>query len=123
MKILGTDYIFYNVSDMKKAITFYRDILGLKATRVDDMWAEFETGNLTLSIGVFGADTSPKAVKNCAAAALAVDDIKAAVEYLKSKNVQVLQDVMSFDPCSMAIILDPDNNQIILHQRKDGSVG
>lgn len=123
MNIRGIDYIFYNVSDMKKSVEFYRDILGLKVITLNDMWAEFDAGNLPLAIGAFGADMNPNAVKNCASVALAVDDIKKAVEYLKGKGVKVIQEVMAFDPCEMSTILDPDNNQIILHQRKDGTVG
>ena len=124
MIIKGIDYVFYNVIDMKKSVAFYKDILGLKlGSNVGESWAEFDLGNGTLALGVFGASSNPAQLKNNASVALAVDDIKSSIEYLKGKNVKVTTDVAPFDPCSMAIILDPDNNQIILHQRKDGTVG
>lgn len=123
MKILGTDYIFYNVTDLQRSIAFYRDILGLKVTDEQKQWAEFDTGNLALAIGVFGATNDPKIIKNSASAALSVDDVKAAVEYLKGKGVKVVNEAMDFPPCHMAIIEDPDGNQIILHKRKNGTIG
>ena len=55
MKILGVDYIFYNVTDLERSLAFYRDILGLKVTDLQKQWAELDAGNLTLAIGVFGA--------------------------------------------------------------------
>ncbi len=123
MKIRGIDYVFYNITDLKKSLDFYRDILGLKVTKENESWAELDLGNLTLAIGAYGASTDPNAKKNSVSAALAVDDLKKGLEYLKSKNVKVTQDLFESDPCFMAIILDPDNNEIILHQRKDGTVG
>ncbi|MDE1940782.1 MAG: VOC family protein [Patescibacteria group bacterium] len=122
MKIRGVDYFFYNVSDIKKSLAFYRDVMGLEVTDEQEKWAEFDCGNLTLGIGVFGAD--PKAAKNGAAVALSVDNVEDVVAELKGKKVKIVTEPMDFpDMCEMAIIADPDGNQIILHHRKDGSVG
>jgi predicted enzyme related to lactoylglutathione lyase len=75
-------------------------------------------GNLSLAIGVFG-EVKPGG----ASAALAVDSVKKAVAELKKKKVKILQEPMESDPCFMAVIEDPDGNQIIIHERKDGTVG
>jgi predicted enzyme related to lactoylglutathione lyase len=123
MKIKGMDFMFYNVADLKKSLVFYNGVLGLPILVEKESWAELDLGNMTLAIGVFGADTNPLAQKNSASAAFAVDDIAKAVEFLKEKGVTVTQEVMDFDPCHMALIQDPDRNEIILHQRKDGTVG
>lgn len=123
MKIRGVDYIFYNVTDIQRSLKFYRDILGLKVTDEQKQWAELDAGNMTIGIGMYGATTDPKVKKNNAAAALSVDDVKEAVKFLKSKKVKVETEPMEFPICEMAIIEDPDGNQIILHKRKDGTVG
>lgn len=123
MKIRGVDYLFYNVTDLKRSVAFYSKVLGLKVTDEQKQWAEFDAGNLTIGIGVFGAACDSKIVKNSAAAALSVDDVKQAVKYLKGKKVKVATEPTEFPVCEMAIIEDPDGNQIILHHRKDGTVG
>jgi len=52
MKIRGADFCAYLVSDLKKSATFYRDILGLTQTeyREEWQWAEFDCGNVTLTL-------------------------------------------------------------------------
>lgn len=123
MNIRGIDYVFYNVTNLKKSLAFYRDVLGLKVTDEQKQWAEFDTGNMTLAIGEYGASKDSKTEKNSASAALSVDDLKEAVAFLKEKNVKIQTEPMDFPNCAMAIIEDPDGNQIILHHRKDGTVG
>jgi predicted enzyme related to lactoylglutathione lyase len=54
---------------------------------------------------------------------LAVDDVNKAIEYLKSKEVKVIEKPHETEVCFMATIADPDGNEIKLHQRKDGTVG
>ena len=121
MKVKGVDYIFYNVSDMKKAMEFYRDTLGLRPLdEPGETWCEFDLGNGTLAIGVYGAKDGEK---NNVSVALAVDDVAAAVDELKKKHVPVVQETFESGVCFMAIVTDPDRNQIILHKRKDGTVG
>ena len=114
--------MFYNVSDMKKAVEFYRDILGLKPLEEPgETWGEFDTGNIVLAIGVYGSKA--KGPKDNVSVALAVDDVKESVEHLKKKGVPVVQDTFESGGCFMAIVSDPDGNQVILHHRKDGTVG
>jgi predicted enzyme related to lactoylglutathione lyase len=123
MNIKGVDFIFYNVTDFKRSFIFYRDILGLKATQEKEGWAEFDVGNITLAIGNFDAVNDGGKAKNNVSAAFAVDDVIKAVEYLKKKGVRVVQETMDFPGCGMAIALDPDGNEVVLHHRKDGTVG
>ncbi|MES2216246.1 MAG: VOC family protein [Patescibacteria group bacterium] len=124
MKVKGLDYVFYNVSDLKRSLDFYQNILGLKLYKpVNDTWAELDLGNMILALGVFGAINDPKVEKNAVSMAISVEDVAGLVENLKKSGVKVLQETMEFDPCFMAIIEDPDRNQIILHHRKDGTIG
>ncbi len=63
------DYVMVNVSDMKRSVAFYRDVLGL-ALRFDSPgWSEFQTGATTLALhlgrartgGTGGASSEPLA--------------------------------------------------------------
>ncbi|SPE60849.1 Glyoxalase/bleomycin resistance protein/dioxygenase [Verrucomicrobia bacterium] len=124
MKIRGVDFVLYNVTNFERAKKFYQDTLGLKLLQeFGGAWAEFETGTLALAIGAYGAQPIPAGQKSNAVAALAVDDVKAAVEQLKGRGVKINQEPQEFPPCFTATIADPDGNEIILHQRKDGTVG
>jgi predicted enzyme related to lactoylglutathione lyase len=124
MKIRGIDFIFYNVTDMKRSVAFYRDILGLKVYgEVGDMWTEFDVGNNTLVIGVYGATPVKDGEKGPVSVGLSVDNVEKALEYLKGKGVKINMPLQDFPPCHMASISDPDGNEIMLHNRKDGTVG
>ncbi|MSU55048.1 MAG: VOC family protein [Candidatus Taylorbacteria bacterium] len=124
MKILGVDFVFYNVTNIKKAVHFYRDVLGLKVIgEIGKQWAEFDTGNIALSIGVYGATFPKKGEKGSVSVGLAVLDAKKSFIELKKRRVKINMDVQDFPPCFMFSISDPDGNEIVIHQRKDGTVG
>ena len=54
MKIRGTDFVMFQVTDLPKAARFYRETLGLTQEVYSDSeeggWAEFNCGNVTLSL-------------------------------------------------------------------------
>lgn len=122
MKIKGTDFVAYLVSDLKKAAAFYRDVLGLPQTEYKEKWewAEYDCGNITLTL--FGGAKLPDVVLG-GRIALAVDDIHAAHEELKGKGVEILKPPNELSDCWILEILDPDRNMVIIHMRKDGTVG
>jgi predicted enzyme related to lactoylglutathione lyase len=124
MKIKGVDFVFYNVTDFARSKKFYEETLELKMTMdFSPSWGEFDTGTLALAIGVHGGTQLAETQNGNVAVALAVDDVKAGVEALRAKGVRIKTEPQEFDPCFMAIIADPDGNDIILHQRKNGTVG
>ena len=50
MIVKGLDHVYYWTRDMDRAVSFYRDVLGLALTRRDgDNWAEFEAGPARVS--------------------------------------------------------------------------
>lgn len=122
MKILGADFVAYLVSDLDRAVAFYRDVLGLTLTihRTKWEWAEFDCGNITLTL--YGGAQLPKQVLG-GRIALVVEDIQAAHEELRRKQAAILKPPFELSGCWHLEILDPDANLIILHQRKDGTVG
>ena len=126
MKILGTDFVVYAVSDIERSIQFYRDVLGLQLDNFwqDVPWAEFKVPPTTLALfdpSKFDPGSSPK--PGGAAIALAVEDVPAAAAELKEKGVNVIVAPFETPVCWNAYVLDPDGNMVGLHQRKDGSFG
>lgn len=120
------DYVVYGVSSLDKALPFYRDTLGLKplGEPFDGKWQEFELGTSTLAIAMPPwAQPPTEGANGGATAAIAVRDLKRAIEDLKSKGVPVTFGPEESPVCFMAGIKDPDGNSILLHERKDGTAG
>src|ERR1022692_4325208 len=112
MKILGADFVAYLVSDLDRAVAFYRDILGLpmEVYKKEWDWAEFDCGNITLTL--YGGAQLPKQVLG-GRLALAVADIQAAFVELKEKPVTILKPPYELSYCWHLEILDPDANMVI----------
>ena len=125
MKIRAVDFVSYGVSDMDKALAFYRDTLGLKLEMVyENTWAEFSVGAVTLALVGPPWGTPPQpGYQGGATVALAVDDVGAGLEELRAKGIAVLDGPQDTPVCHMALIADPDGNRLWLHWRKDGTCG
>lgn len=121
MNVLGIDFTYFAVSDMQKSLAFYRDLLGipLACLVLEGTWAEFEINPGTLVLGQNDNITEP----GRGSVALAVDDVKAAVEELETEGVPVNWSPEESSVCYFAVVEDPDGNRIIVHQRKDKTVG
>ncbi len=122
MKIRGTDFIMYPVSDLARAASFYRDMLGLvqQIYSEESQWAEFDCGNVTLALWGKGKALTTGFGGRIA---LAVEDVQAAGEELKNKGVRILSGPSDHTVCWAMEILDPDGNLVILHHRADGTFG
>jgi predicted enzyme related to lactoylglutathione lyase len=124
MKVRGTDFVLYQVTDLERSIEFYRDTLGLELeSRVEGFpWAEFKATPTTLAL-YQPADASSGSTGGGASIVLAVDNVVEAIDELKAQGVTIVVPVMETPVCWMAAIVDPDGNAIGLHQRKDGTFG
>jgi predicted enzyme related to lactoylglutathione lyase len=122
MRIRGTDFVMYPVSDLGRAARFYRDILGLPQELYSEewQWAEFNAGNVTLALK--GGEARPPVVPG-GRLALAVEDIHAAHAELQQHGVRIVREPQDFSVCWAMEILDPDGNTVILHRRADGTFG
>jgi lactoylglutathione lyase len=124
MQTRAADFVGYTVTDLERSVTFYRDVLGLKPGAAGDGWAEFDLGNVTLSIFVSSDDEPQSPSSRGAAVALAVPDVPAAVEELRGKGVPIMMDTADIPSvCQTAAIADPDGNRLYLHHRHDGTAG
>ncbi len=121
MNVLGIDFTFFAVSDMQKSLTFYRDLLGIPLACLvyEGTWAEFEINPGTLVLGQGYDFTQPGG----GSVALAVNNAKAAIEELEQAGIHIHSPLGESAVCFWAIIADPDGNSVIIHQRKDKTVG
>jgi predicted enzyme related to lactoylglutathione lyase len=125
MRTRAIDFVVYNVTDMARAVTFYRDTLGLRfplaeeAVEPGDFWTEFDSPPVALALCTPPSPDwlGPPAV------ALAVADVRAAVEELRRRGVPILAEPRDTGGCLTAYIADPDGNRVCLHQRGDGTAG
>ena len=114
----GVDFVPIPTHDLEAAVGFYGTTLGLPCTvhMKERNFAEFETGNLTLSVydaEAMGLKHSP----NGNAVALHVDDVKAARASLEERGVQFSGETIDTGVCHMALFADPDGNALMLHHR------
>jgi predicted enzyme related to lactoylglutathione lyase len=116
VKITGLDLAGAMVTNPQRAIAFYRDVLGLEPTMIDDQGrgAEFTLADGS-TFGVWKAQPAQKTP--CAAMMFAVRDVKAAVEFYRGRGLE-LSDVIETPVCYMAYAEDPEGNAVIIHQRK-----
>lgn len=121
MDVLGIDFTFFAVSDMQKSLAFYRDVLGIPLACLvhEGTWAEFEINPGTLVLGQGHGFTHP----GSGTVALAVKDVKDALEELGQAGIHIHSPLGESAVCFWAIIEDPDGNRVIIHQRKDKTVG
>ena len=80
------DLVYFFVSDMDRAVTFYRDVLGLElASRSGDEWAQFVAGSIQL--GLHGSGSG--GTRAGGTLAFTVSDLDARKAELASKGVTV----------------------------------
>jgi predicted enzyme related to lactoylglutathione lyase len=116
--VTGVDFVPFSTQDLDKAMDFYGNTLGLRRSVYvpERNYAEFETGNVTLSI-VNGEAMRIGHNVNRTAMALHVDDVAAARAELEQRGVQFQGDILDTGVCHMAFFADPDGNALMLHHR------
>jgi predicted enzyme related to lactoylglutathione lyase len=116
--VTGVDFVSVPTKDLEVAVDFYGNVLGLERSVYipERGFAEFETGNLTLSIANFekmGMDhrTAHNPI------ALHVDDMEDARARMEQAGVTFAGDTFDTGVCHMAFFTDPDGNALMLHHR------
>ena len=116
--VTGVDFVGVPTRDLDAAVEFYGTTVGLPRSVYlkERSYAEFETGNLTLS--VFDAEGFGLEHKvNPNAIGLHVDDVAQARAALERRGVQFAGETLDTGVCHMAFFSDPDGNALMLHHR------
>jgi len=98
-------HITFPVSDLKRAISFYENILGLKKTGEWSTYATFDVGGVQFGLGPEGK----------LEIFLLVDDVDKAYQSLKEKEVKFVTEPKD-QPwgARTAMFVDPDGNMFTL---------
>jgi catechol 2,3-dioxygenase-like lactoylglutathione lyase family enzyme len=101
------DFVAVPVSDLARADEFYGETLqlGRNPSASGDRWVEYETGNLTIALSLYGGGIG-----------IGVPDVEAARQEVEAAGVEFAD---SFDSgvCHGAPFADPDGNRLLLHHR------
>ena len=116
--VSGVDFIPLPTHDLERAVDFYGNTLGLQRSvyMPERHYAEFETGNLTLSL-MMPDEMGIPYHRSDNAIALHVDDVHAARETLEARGVGFAPETLDTGVCHMAFFSDPDENALMLHHR------
>jgi predicted enzyme related to lactoylglutathione lyase len=117
MMIRGISAIWLPVSDMQRAVAFYRDSLGLQVTEHDGGWSEVTAGDQRIWLN---ASESP-AGDGGAVIAFAVDDIESAVKGLRDQGVEFSGELSDHPWGRIAPFKDPDGNDLQVYAPPSGS--
>jgi predicted enzyme related to lactoylglutathione lyase len=115
--ITGVDFVAVPTHDLAAAVAFYGETLGLHRSVYmhERHFAEFETGNLTLSVidaEKMGLEHHPQN-----GISLHVDDVAEARRTLEARGLAFHGDTFDTGVCHMAFFSDPDGNSLMLHHR------
>jgi predicted enzyme related to lactoylglutathione lyase len=118
MKIKALAFVGIPVTDTKRAREFYEGVLGLKVSEemMGGKWVEYSLGNNTLAIASVGSEWLPS--DQGTGAALEVENFDDAIKYLKDRHVRFSTEPYESPCCHMAIINDPDGNNVVIHKLK-----
>jgi len=116
--IKRVNWLEIKVTDMKKAIAFYRDILGLKIKQEWSNYVIFDLpGTLTFAVMLGGKKGRKEAIPNVY---FAVENLDEEYETLKEKGVTFVESPKKqYWGGYAALLADPDENLFYLTQVKD----
>ena len=109
------DFVSIPSRDAEQSQAFYGETLGLR--RDEHAPNEFWVGETCIAIWEperFGMEFSPQ--KN-AHLALNVENVDESRAQLEDKGVQFVMDTIDSGVCRMALFVDPDGNDLMLHDR------
>ena len=101
------DFIAVPVEDLARADEWYGRTLGLARNPASGtQWVEYETGNLTIALSMFGG-----------VLALRVPDVAEARTTLEQGGLEFAMETFDSGVCHGAPFADPDGNRVQLHRR------
>jgi predicted enzyme related to lactoylglutathione lyase len=121
MKIKAIGFVAIPVTDVKRARSFYEEVLGLNVSEemMGGQWIEYSVGEDTLAIANVGDSWTPS--DQGTGAAFEVEDFDEAIKRLKDRQVRFAAEPFETPCCHMAVVQDPDGNKLMIHKLKPES--
>ena len=120
---MRVNYAIVMVSDMKRSVSFYRDVLGLPLRFESPGWTEFATEGATLALhpsaGPGKGEGSQNAAGSCRPG-LRVPDLSDFHRRMVEKNVPCTQEPREVFGARVAQYLDPDGLTISVGEETRG---
>jgi catechol 2,3-dioxygenase-like lactoylglutathione lyase family enzyme len=108
-------FTMYPVTDVPRAVAFYRDALGLQQSGHDlAYWVEFDVGGGTFGVGNFEQVGTPGSAQ---ALALEIADLDGLRASLAAHGIEA-SEPHDLGACRISAVRDPDGNTVWLHQSK-----
>ncbi len=118
--ITGIACFTYAVADMVRARAFYEGVLGLQPSPdLRGEWLEYDLGAATFAITTIDIGRPPGAKGGLVA--FEVDDLDQTVAALRAAGVPFVFDICESPICRLAMVTDPDGNEIVIHKCKAAS--
>jgi len=120
------NYAIVFVSDMKRSVSFYRDVLGLPLRFESPEWTEFATEGATLALHASEAPnperTNPdQVIAGRCRPGLSVPNLDAFHKRMVERNVPCLQEPKELFGAWIAQYLDPDGLALSVSEERRGS--
>lgn len=117
MRVRGFNHVAINVSDLDRALRFYRDVLGMDLVRQGERSAHLDWGGAWVClISRSGAkDLRGKAGVDHVAFSIGERDFDAAVDALREGGVRIVREPVVRGGGRSVNFLDPDGTQLELH--------
>ena len=122
--IKGVKDVYYNVSNMDKAVKFYRDVLGMNLIATSPYWTALEIGGVQIGLHWSGGEPVP-AIRfdehgshNGATVTLFSDDLGADTQNLMTHGVEIVGQ-LDEEWGKLTVFKDPDGNILKLMQPRE----
>lgn len=122
---MQVNYLIIFVSDMKRSVSFYRDLLQLQLKFESPQWSEFVTGGAAIALHI-SEENNPaisKTSKNTAGQCrpgLGVDNLNDFHKRMVEKNVPCVQEPKEVFGAPIAQYLDPDGLVLSVSEYRKG---
>lgn len=90
-KIIGHESFFYYTANMKAAVEFYKNIVGLELKVFDEYWSVFslpDGGKFALHLGEKKSNSEHNSSHEIPAVVFRVEDVEASMNHLKSQGAK-----------------------------------
>ena|SRR5256885_439919 len=117
------NYAIVFVSDMKRSVSFYRDVIGLPMKFESPGWTEFATDGATLALHLSAtsntaADNPEQVPAGRCRPGLSVRDLDDFHKRMTAKNVRCIQEPKDVFGARVAQYLDPDGLAISVGEER-----